>query len=132
MSEATRFLTLEDVIALHDLQIEEFGGSHGIRDNNLLESAVGMAQSSFGGQFMHETLFDMASAYAFHIAQKQALIDGNKRTGLITALVFLDINGISLNKPSDKLYLALIEIAENKMDKEGFSKLLQSLSEETR
>jgi death on curing protein len=132
MSEATRFLTLEDVIALHDLQIEEFGGSHGIRDNNLLESAIGMAQSSFGGQFMHETLFDMASAYAFHIAQNQAFIDGNKRTGLISALVFLDINGISLNKPNDKLYLALIEIAEKKMDKEGFSKLLQSLSEETR
>ena len=81
---------------------------------------------------MHETLFDMASAYAFHIAQNQAFIDGNKRTGLISALVFLDINGISLNKPNDKLYLALIEIAEKKMDKEGFSKLLQSLSEETR
>lgn len=71
------FLDVDDVLEIHDLQIEAFGGSTGIRDRGLLESAVGMPQASFGGQFVHESTFLMAAAYAFHIAENQPFIDDN-------------------------------------------------------
>lgn len=87
------FLTVEEVLIIHDEQIEEYGGIHGIRDKGLLESAVMMAQASFGGEYLHQNLFEMAAAYAFHIAENQSFFDGNKRTALVSALVFLDING---------------------------------------
>ena len=77
---------LEDVLALHARQIDAFGGALGIRDLGLLESAVAMPSATFGGQIVHEGLFLMAAAYAFHLAENQPFLDGNKRTGLGAAL----------------------------------------------
>jgi len=85
-----RFLALADVLTLHEMQIEQYGGSVGIRDQGLLESAVGQPQASFGGEYVHHGLYEMAAAYAFHIAENQPFVDGNKRTALAAALVFLD------------------------------------------
>ena len=70
------FLELEEVLELHERQIEAFGGTLGIRDQGLLESALAMPGATFGGQFVHESLFAMAAAYAFHIAQNQPFLDG--------------------------------------------------------
>ena len=69
----------------------------------------------------------MAAAYAFHIAQNQPFLDGNKRTGLAAALVFLDLNGITVLDPQEKLYDAMIAIAERRMDKGGVAELLREL-----
>lgn len=69
----------------------------------------------------------MAAAYAFHIAQNQPFLDGNKRTGLVAALVFLDLNGITVLDPEEKLYDAMISIAERRMDKDGLAELLREL-----
>lgn len=84
------FLTVEEVLLIHDEQIEVYGGIYGIRDKSLLESAVMMPQASFGGEYLHSGLFEMSAAYAFHIAENQPFLDGNKRTALVSALVFLD------------------------------------------
>jgi death on curing protein len=70
----------------------------------------------------------MAAAYAFHIAQNQPFFDGNKRTGLVSALVFLDLNEITVLDPQEKLYDAMIAIAERRMDKDGLAELLRGLS----
>jgi len=70
----------------------------------------------------------MAAAYAFHIAQNQPFVDGNKRTGLLSALVFLDLNGIVISDPEPLLYRAMIDIAERTMDKSGLADLLRRLS----
>ena len=70
----------------------------------------------------------MAAAYAFHIAQNQPFVDGNKRTGLLSALVFLDLNGIGISDPEPLLYRAMIDIAERTMDKSGLADLLRRLS----
>ncbi|MFA4974836.1 MAG: type II toxin-antitoxin system death-on-curing family toxin [bacterium] len=94
----------------------------------LLESAVAAPQSAFGGEWLHDGLFEMAAAYAFHIAENQPFIDGNKRTGLLCAVVFLDINGISIDYPDDRLYQAMLDIAEKKMDKKSFADLLHDIS----
>jgi death-on-curing protein len=119
------FLSVEDVIFLHDEQLVRFGGATGIRDQGLLESAIGMPQASFAGEYLHEDLFTMAAAYAFHIAQNQAFVDGNKRTGLLSALVFLDLNGVIISDPDDLLYQAMIDIAERTLDKAGLALLLR-------
>ena len=68
------FLSVADVLDLHEDQIDRYGGLHGIRDEGLLESAVAQPQASFGGQFVHSDLFHMAAAYAFHIAQNQPFL----------------------------------------------------------
>jgi len=103
-------------------------GATGIRDQALLESAVRVPQASFGGAYLHEDLAHMAAAYAFHIAQNQPFLDGNKRTGLLTALVFLDLNGITILDPEEKLYDAMIAIAERRMDKDRLAGLLRELA----
>jgi death on curing protein len=116
------------VLALHEMQIERYGGASGIRDSGLLESAVGQPQASFGGEFVHHGLFEMAAAYAFHIAENQSFIDGNKRTALAAALVFLDWHEIEVNEPGEEFYQAMIQLAERKVDKAGLAKLFERLS----
>ncbi|HKH28337.1 MAG TPA: type II toxin-antitoxin system death-on-curing family toxin [Sphingomicrobium sp.] len=127
MSAEPDFLSVEDVIQIHDEQIAAYGGAAGVRDQGLLESAVATPRASFGETYLHEVLAHMAAAYAFHIAQNQPFLDGNKRTGLAAALVFLDLNGITVLDPQEKLYDAMIAIAERRMDKEGLAELLREL-----
>jgi death-on-curing protein len=122
------FLDIEDVLLIHEEQLPRYGGSPGIRDRGLLESAVAMPRATAGGEFAHEDLFAMAAAYAFHIAQNQPFVDGNKRTGLLTALVFLDLNGVVIADPEGRLYDAMIGIAERRLDKDGLAGVLKSLA----
>ena len=121
------FLTVGEVIGLHQNQIDEFGGIHGIRDEGLLESAVMTPQASFGGEYLHSDLFEMAAAYAFHIAENQPFLDGNKRAALASALVFLKINGYKMLDPDGRLYDMLIDIANRTSDKSDLAELLKSL-----
>jgi len=123
------FLSPEDVLLIHDEQLEAYGGIQGIRDKGLLESAVMMPQASFGGEYLHQDLFEMAAAYAFHIAENQPFLDGNKRTALVSALVFLDINGFEIFDKNLKLYDAMIAIANREMDKYDLAELLKELSD---
>jgi death-on-curing protein len=92
--ELPDFLSVVEVLFLHEEQLARYGGGTGIRDIGLLESAVAQPQATFGSEYLHADLFQMAAAYAFHIAQNQPFVDGNKRTGLVAALVFLDLNGV--------------------------------------
>lgn len=75
-------------------------------------------------------MYDIAAAYAFHIAQAQAFLDGNKRTGIASALIFLKVNGVSAHpKPDtqDRIYEAMIGIAERRLDKAGLAELFRKL-----
>jgi death-on-curing protein len=123
------FLTLAEVIEIHADQIARYGGSSGIKDINLLSSAVAMPYAFLQDRFLHSNLFEMAAAYAYHISQNHPFIDGNKRTGLATALVFLELNGISVSDPEGKLYDAIISLASGKLDKAGLAALLVQLQE---
>jgi death-on-curing protein len=121
------FLTVEDVVELHRDVLEAFGGADGIRDAGALEAAVMMPQQSMFGEWLHEDLFAMAAAYAFHLAEAQAFLDGNKRVGLYAATTFLELNGAAVEDPEDRLYDAMIAIAEHRLDKAGLSDLLRVL-----
>jgi death-on-curing protein len=79
------FLDVDDVLLIHERQLAKYGGAAGIRDWGLLESALASPKATFGGAFVHEDIFAMASAYSFHIAENQPFVDGNKRTGVLAA-----------------------------------------------
>jgi death-on-curing protein len=122
------FLTVEDVLLLHDEQLASYGGATGVRDAGALDSAVAVPASTFGGKMLHADLFEMAAAYAFQIAQNQPFVDGNKRAGLAAGLVFLEINGVTIDDPDGWLYQAMIDIANRKLDKPGLATLLRKLA----
>ncbi|HAK60251.1 MAG TPA: type II toxin-antitoxin system death-on-curing family toxin [Nitrospiraceae bacterium] len=121
------FLTLVEVIEIHEDQIQRYGGADGLRDINLLSSAIAMPYSSFSGAFLHTSLFDMAAAYAFHLSQNHPFVDGNKRTALAAALVFLELNGTTISDQTGKLYDAMLSLAQGKLTKADLAKLLRSL-----
>jgi death-on-curing protein len=122
------FLSVDEVLALHDDQLRLFGGSAGIRDRGVLESAVAMPASTFDGVYLHTDLFEMAAAYAFHIAEGQPFVDGNKRAALNAALVFLDLNGWLVTDPEMSLYEGMIGFATGDFDKASFAVLLKTLA----
>ena len=113
-----KFLTLSEVLIILEDQIRNYGGLYGVRDLNLLSSAIYMPQSSFGGEYLHKTIPAMAAAYAFHICQNHPFIDGNKRAALASSLVFLDINGFTFNSEDEVLYDEIMKIAKGEVKKE--------------
>ena len=131
MRKEPLFLTLAEVLNFHEYQIRRFGGESGIRDTGLLESALAQPHASYGGEWLHQDLYAMAAAYAFHICKNHPFLDGNKRTALVSALVFLEINGVSLLDPDEKLPGAIENIATNTLDKRGFADLLRELPTES-
>jgi death-on-curing protein len=122
------FLSFAEVLEIQRVQTETYGGDLTLRDRGMLESALAMPQSTFGGKFLHKTLFAMAAAYAYHIAENQPFVDGNKRTGLAAALVFLALNGVEIEDPKGRLYDAMMGISARKLSKEGLAKLLGELA----
>ncbi|HTO03425.1 MAG TPA: type II toxin-antitoxin system death-on-curing family toxin [Opitutus sp.] len=117
--EQPLFLSLETVHWLHQESLRQHGGLDGVRDAAAMEAALGAAQDScyYGGGDQ----FDIAAAYAFHLAQSQAFLDGNKRTAIACALTLI-------GRPSpnqDDLYDAMIAIAERRMDKAGLAAVLR-------
>jgi death-on-curing protein len=127
--EAPVFLNLEDVLELHALQLARYGGAAGVRDRGLLESAVAQPQATFDGEFVHDGLFTMGAAYLFHIVQNHPFVDGNKRTGLLAALVFLELNGISIAHGSPALYDLTLGVAEGRVTKVGATEALRRIAQ---
>jgi death on curing protein len=97
------FLTLAEVLDLHEESIRRYGGTSGIRDLGLLQSALAQPESTFGGQYLHPDFASMAAAYLFHIVQNHPFLDGNKRTGTAAARVFILMNGATFNPPNHEL-----------------------------
>lgn len=110
MNEPPVFLSADNVIAIHRRMTEEFGGDASVRDRGLLESAVMLPAAQFGGKYLHDGIPVMAAAYLSHICQNHAFVDGNKRTALVSAEVFVELNDMRLaaaNKLLEELTLAV-------------------------
>ena len=123
------FLQIQDVLLLHGDQVDRYGGEHGVRDLALLESAVAQPQATFGGEFLHKDLFEMAAAYLFHIVQNHPLVDGNKRTGLVTALTFLDFNGVQIDAPQGSLHDLTLSVATGQSGKAEIAEFFRKLAD---
>jgi death on curing protein len=112
-----RFLALDEVVALHADQIRRYGGAVGIRDVELLLSALGMPEAAFDGQLLHERRTDQAAAYLSHLVRNHPFVDGNKRTGLIAAIAFLGLNGRALVADPDDLLDLVVGVASGAIGK---------------
>ncbi len=117
------FLTLEDVVDIHDDQLATYGGSAGERDQGAFESAILTPQATFGGEFLHASVPAMAAAYLFHLCQNHAFIDGNKRVAAESALVFLGINGWRLVVGREDYYTLVLTVASGTMGKAELTEL---------
>ena len=121
------FLTLAEAVDIHADQLRRYGGQPGLRDAGLLESALAQPEASFGGEWLHPTLYDMAAAYAFHLCQNHPFVDGNKRAALACALVFLEMNGAGILDPKGRLKDTMLAVASGHMSKAALAKQLRSL-----
>jgi death-on-curing protein len=114
---AILFLSLEQILSIHQNQLEQYGGESGTRDMGLLQSALAMPESGFGDQYFHADLYEMAAAYLFHLVKNHPFVDGNKRVGFVASYVFLRLNGI-LVTASEKSYEKItLDTAEGKIGK---------------
>jgi len=118
------FLTVEEVIQIHDELVSEYGGLHGIRDMGLLVSAIEMPKSTMFGEYLHKSIYDKASAYLYHIACNHAFLDGNKRTAAATTLIFLIQNGYEIKFDINEFENLICNVAQRKTSKEFISKFL--------
>jgi death-on-curing protein len=115
------FLSLPEVLKIHQDQLARYGGSRGIRDLDLLKSAIAMPAATYDGEFLHPDVYQMAAAYLFHIVKNHPFIDGNKRVGAVAAFVFLSLNGYDLEAPENDLAEMVLAVARGEMSKDQVS-----------
>ena len=111
------FLRDEQIIALNLRAIRKDGGIHGVLNRSLLLSATAMPRVTFDGQYLHESAAAMAGAYLFHFCQAHAFCDGNKRTAVLAAVVFLDLNGYDIEVNDDEFEELVLGVASHTIDK---------------
>ena len=119
--QTPKFISLDEVLELHEDQISSFGGTPGVRDEGLLESALAQPQATFGGELLHPTIAEQAAAYLYHIAMNHPFIDGNKRSAFAVTDTFLRLNGFYLNLTDDRAYDLVMQVARGIMTKEELS-----------
>jgi len=120
-------LTIEVVREIHQEVLSKFGGPKGVRDENLLASAVLTPQSSFGGKSPYTDLIDVAAAYLFYICRNHPFLDGNKRTAMMSAIVFLRLNGIKPAPDSGRWEKLMLDVAASKIDRQETTERLRKL-----
>ncbi len=111
------FLSLSEVLEIHQDQLLRYGGDTGIRDIDLLKSALGMPSATYCDQFLHPTIYEMAAAYLFHLVKNHPFVDGNKRVGAVAAIVFLYLNEYEFDAPEDLFAEMVLSVAQGELDK---------------
>lgn len=112
-----KFLDRNDIGVIHRDQIKRYGGRLGVRDEGLILSALSLPQQVFAKIEMHPTLYDKAAAYLFHLTSNHPFVDGNKRVGLVTALIFLKLNGCDIRFNPRELETLVIRVASSRANK---------------
>jgi death on curing protein len=115
--EEPRWISKRAVLALHSEQLAEHGGSDGIRDESLLDSALAKPQNVFA-YAESPSVFTLAASYAFGIARNHAFIDGNKRTALVVSILFLNRNGWDIEAPREEVYYTFLNLAAGSVSEE--------------
>ena len=118
------WIEIREAEAIHERLIAEHGGQDGIRDRNLLESALARPKQLFADGD-RPSLAQLAASYAFGIARKHPFIDGNKRVALVVAFAFLELNGWIVNTSQEDTYLHIISLAAGELDEPGCAEWLQ-------
>ncbi len=122
-----RHLTVEHVLEIHEAAISNFGGSDGLRDAALLESAVSATQASFGGISPFTDCIDVAAAYLYYLCSNHPFLDGNKRVALGACLVFLQLNGYSPAPDSEEWETLTLAVASGTFSRAETTQGLRAL-----
>jgi death-on-curing protein len=125
-------LTVEIVREIHAEALKQFGGLDGVRDENLLASAVLAPQSTFGGNSPYADVIEIAAAYLFYLCRNHPFLDGNKRTAMMAAIVFLRLNGIESAPDSADWENLLLDVAASKLDRDATTRRLRELLKPSR
>ena len=123
-----RFIPLDFVLSVHSDLIQRYGGRTGVRDRNLLESALAQPRVTIGRKYAHKTLFDKAAAYGFHLARNHPFVDGNKRVAFVLMDIFLQRNGWEIVAQEEETYSMMIDLASGKLSKPQISTWLKEHS----
>ncbi len=120
------FLSLEEVLEIHQQQIDYYGGAAGVRDLSLLESAIAQPQATFSAGFLHASIPAMAAAYLFHICRNHPFVDGNKGVAANAAIAFWLMNDWEPAFSEDALVDAVLAVASGSMTKEGLAQFFET------
>ncbi len=120
-------LTVDIVKEIHATVLEQFGGSPGVRDEGLLDSAIAAPQASVGGQSPFADIIEVAAAYLFYLCRNHPFIDGNKRAAMTSAIVFLRLNGMEPSPDSDAWVALVLDVAASRFDREQTTNNLRVL-----
>ena len=123
------YLNINQVLAIHSEVIEQAGGSRGIRDIGLVDSAVARPQATFGGKDLYPDIFSKAACLGHSLIRNHPFVDGNKRTGYMSIRLFLNINGYDIKAPENEKYKFVIEITEKKRDERSIAEWLKKHSQ---
>lgn len=124
------WLRRDECLALHDLILVQYGGLAGVRDENLLESAIGKPQQLFA--YGKPTLAELAASYAAGIMKNHPFVDGNKRTGFLLAVGFLERNGMTFAGTEAEAVLRTLALAAGELDESGYADWLKANSRRRR
>lgn len=122
------FIPDEIVLAIHTDLIQRYGGKAGVRDQNLLESALAQPKITLGGKYAHKTLFDKAAAYGFHVCKNHPFVDGNKRVAFVLMDIFLQKNGGEIIADEKEAYTMMMSLALGKLSKSELAAWLKEHS----
>jgi death-on-curing protein len=125
-------LSVGIVREIHAEALKQFGGLNGVRDENLLASAVLAPQSSFGGKSPYTDIVEVAAAYLFYICRNHPFLDGNKRTAMMAAIVFLRLNGIGLRPDSEEWENLMLDVAASRLDRDQTTVRLRKMGKKLR
>ena len=124
----TTYVSIGQVLAIHAILIENFGGSDGVRDIGLVESALARPQASFGGYDAYPTLFEKAAVLMQGLIKNHGFVDGNKRTGTAVMSIFIKLNDHKLHVNDQQLEDLAVEVAEDELDLEALTTWLKKHS----
>lgn len=125
MIKSWLYLSLEEILLLQKMEIDRFGGSHGVRDKGLLISAIGQAELFLFDEPVYKHAYEIAAVYVYHIIKNHPFIDGNKRIGVLVAITFLRINNLNIHTNNKELYDLAIDIASSRIDKQTVMKFFK-------
>jgi len=125
------FVPEEIVFTIHTDLLQRYGGRAGIRDRNLLESAIAQPKVTVGGKYAHKTIFDKAAAYGFHVCMNHPFVDGNKRVAFALMDIFLQKNGWEIISQEEEAYSMMMSLASGKFTKTELSAWLKAHTSKT-
>ncbi|QSJ15823.1 type II toxin-antitoxin system death-on-curing family toxin [Nostoc sp. UHCC 0702] len=123
--QTPKFLYISQVLAIHQDQIISFGGTYGIRDEGLLDSALAQPQATFAGELLHPSIHEQAAAYLYYLVMNHPFMDGNKRTAFAVMDTFITMNEYNLNLSEEEAYNLIIRVVQKEISKEELSAFLE-------